>query len=75
MRERVEAILASIRPAIVLDGGDVELVEYLEDTGVVMVRLLGACQSCPMSQITLKMGIEATLKEAIPGISEVIALP
>lgn len=69
MKEKVQAALDKIRPALQADGGDVELVD-VED-GVVKVRLQGACCGCPMSQMTLKMGIEARLKEEIPEITAV----
>jgi len=69
MREEVEKALDKIRPALMADGGNVELVE-VED-GVVKVRLTGACGGCPMSQMTLKMGIERVLKQEIPEIKEV----
>ena len=65
MKEQVEKALNIIRPALQADGGDVELVEVSED-GIVSVRLTGACGSCPMSTMTLKMGIERTLKEQLP---------
>lgn len=74
MREKVEKILATIRPAIRADGGDVELVDVEEGTGLVKVRLKGACGHCPMSQITLKMGIERELKNHIPQIKEVVTV-
>jgi len=57
MKDKVEAVLNQIRPNLKADGGDVELVDVSED-GVVKVRLVGACKGCPMSQMTLKMGIE-----------------
>jgi Fe-S cluster biogenesis protein NfuA len=69
MREKVEKALDKIRPALMADGGNVELVD-VED-GVVKVRLTGACGGCPMSQMTLKMGIERVLKQEIPEIKEV----
>jgi Fe-S cluster biogenesis protein NfuA len=72
MKEKVEEALNKVRPALQADGGDVELVE-VED-GVVKVRLTGACGGCPMSQMTLKMGIERHLKNEIPEIKEVIAV-
>jgi len=71
MKEQVLAVLEQIRPALQADGGDVELVDVSED-GVVSVRLKGACGSCPMSTMTLKMGIERTLKEKVPGVKEVV---
>ena len=71
MKERVQEVLELVRPALQADGGDVELVDVSED-GVVSVRLTGACGSCPMSTMTLKMGIERTLVENIPEVKEVI---
>ncbi|PLX87993.1 MAG: hypothetical protein C0618_05495 [Desulfuromonas sp.] len=71
MKEQVEEVLNMVRPALQADGGDVELVDVAED-GVVSVRLTGACGSCPMSTMTLKMGIEKTLKEKIPAVKEVV---
>ena len=69
MREKVEKALEKIRPSLQADGGDVEFVE-VED-GIVKVRLKGACAGCPMSQMTLKNGIEAILKKEIPEIKSV----
>lgn len=73
MTEEVKQVLDTIRPALQADGGDVELVEVTED-GVVKVRLVGACGHCPMSTMTLKMGIERTLKDKIPGVKEVVSV-
>ncbi len=73
MRERVEAVLDKIRPSIQADGGNVELVNVDEDSMVVTVRLTGACVGCPMSQLTLKAGIERILKHEIPEITSVEA--
>ncbi len=73
MRERIEAVIAKIRPSLQADGGDIELVEVADD-GIIKVRLTGACRGCPMSQMTLKMGVEKTIKEEIPEIKEVIAV-
>ncbi len=72
MRERVEAALNKIRPALVADGGNVELVDV--NDGVVKVKLTGACAGCPMSTMTLKMGIERVLKQDIPEIKEVVSV-
>jgi len=72
MREKVEEVLNRIRPALQADGGDVELVDVVD--GVVSVRLKGACGGCPMSQMTLKMGIERLLKKEIPEIKSVISV-
>jgi Fe-S cluster biogenesis protein NfuA len=73
MKERVEAALSKVRPALQADGGNVELVEVSPD-GIVKVRLTGACGGCPMSQMTLKMGIERVIKQEVPEIKEVVAL-
>ena len=72
MRAKVEEILNTIRPSLQADGGDVELVDVKE--GVVSLKLTGACAGCPMSAMTLKNGIERTLKQEIPDIKEVIAV-
>ena len=72
MREKVEAALDLIRPTLQADGGNVELVGV--DGDVVRVKLVGACGCCPMSTITLKMGIERALKEQVPEVKEVIAV-
>ncbi len=71
MKEKVQEVLNMVRPALQADGGDVELVDVTPE-GVVSVRLTGACGSCPMSTMTLKMGIERTLKEKIPSVKEVV---
>jgi Fe-S cluster biogenesis protein NfuA len=73
-REKILEVLDAIRPAIQADGGDVELLAYREADGVVEVRLLGACESCPISMMTLREGIERRLKSTVPGIVEVTAL-
>lgn len=73
MKERVQKALEQIRPGLQRDGGDVELVSVGED-GVVRVKLLGACHGCPMSQMTLKMGIEKFLKKEIPEIKSVVSV-
>ena len=72
MKEQVEKALEKIRPSLRVDGGDVELVGVEE--GVVSVKLVGACGGCPMSQMTLKNGIERLLKEQIPEVKEVVAV-
>ena len=74
MKESVQKAINQIRPNLQADGGDVELVEVMTD-GTVKVRLLGACRGCPMSQMTLKMGIEKYLKKEVPGVREVVAVP
>lgn len=68
--EKVEAALQKIRPSLQADGGDVQFVD-MDDEGVVRVRLTGACGGCPMSQMTLKMGIEKVLKQNVPEIKSV----
>jgi len=73
MREKVETALDKIRPSLNADGGNVELVEVSPD-GVVKVKLTGACGGCPMSQMTLKMGIEKVLKQELPELKEVVAV-
>ena len=72
MREKIEAALKQIRPALVADGGNVELVDV--DEGVVKLRLTGACSGCPMATMTLRLGIERALKEQVPEIKEVLAI-
>lgn len=70
MKTEVQQALEEIRPMLQADGGDVELVEVTED-GVVRVRLQGACKGCPMSQMTVKNGIERLLMERVDGVTEV----
>jgi len=72
VREKVEKALEKIRPSLMADGGNVELVEVKE--GVVKLKLTGACGGCPMSQLTLKMGIERLLKKEVPEVKEVVAV-
>ena len=72
LKDRVGKILDAIRPMLVADGGNVELVSVQD--GVVRLQLQGACGSCPMSQMTLKMGIERELKRQIPEIKEVVSV-
>ncbi len=72
MKEKVEAALAKIRPALKADGGDVELVEI--NGGVVKLRLKGACSGCPMAAMTLQHGIEKVLKEQVPEVEKVVAV-
>jgi Fe-S cluster biogenesis protein NfuA len=73
MKEEVQKAIDLIRPSLQADGGDVELVDVSED-GIVKVRLTGACRGCPMSQMTLKMGIEKMIKKQVPAIKEVVAV-
>jgi len=73
MLEEVKKVLDMIRPNLQADGGDVELIEVTDD-GVVKVKLVGACGHCPMSTMTLKMGIERTLIDKVPGVKEVVSV-
>lgn len=73
MREEVQRALEKIRPALQADGGDIELIDVGED-GIVQVKLTGACGGCPMSQMTLKMGVERTLKKIVPEVKSVITV-
>jgi Fe-S cluster biogenesis protein NfuA len=73
-RTKIEEVLDSIRPAIRSDGGDVEFIDFDEDDGVVQLRLMGACSSCPVSRLTLKRGIEQRIISAVPEVREIHAL-
>jgi len=72
MREKVQAVLEQVRPALLADGGDVQLIDV--NDGVVTLKLTGACSGCPMSTITLRDGIERVLKEQVPEVKEVVAV-
>ncbi len=72
MKEKVEKALEKIRPSLQADGGNIELVDVAD--GVVKVRLTGACGACPMSQMTLKMGVERALKQQVPEVKRVEAV-
>jgi Fe-S cluster biogenesis protein NfuA len=73
MKGEVEKALEKIRPMLAADGGNVDLVEVTDD-GVVKLRLTGTCGCCPMSQMTLKMGIERLIKQEVPEVKEIIAI-
>ncbi|MBM4271458.1 MAG: NifU family protein [Deltaproteobacteria bacterium] len=73
MKESVSKAIERIRPNLQADGGDVTLVDVTED-GIVKVKLLGACHGCPMSQMTLKMGIQKYLQREVPGVKEVVSV-
>ncbi len=73
MRERIETALNRVRPFLQADGGDVELVDVTPE-GVVKVKLTGACGGCPMSQMTLKHGVEKAIREEVPEITEVVSV-
>ncbi len=72
MREEVELALEKIRPTLLADGGNIELVDVNE--GVVKVRLTGACGSCPMATMTLKMVVERVVKESVPEVKEIVTV-
>lgn len=74
MREKVEAALSRVRPYLMADGGDVQLVEVKEKEGVVKVRLTGACGGCPMAAVTLNNFVESMLKKEVPEVKEVISV-
>jgi Fe-S cluster biogenesis protein NfuA len=71
IRERIEGALETIRPALHIDGGDVELVGFNDVDGVVQIRLVGACGGCPISSVTVKHGIERRIKAVVPEVTEV----
>jgi len=70
LKEKVESALNKVRPSLQADGGDVQLID-VDDQGVVKVKLTGACGGCPMSQMTLKMGVEKILKQNVPEVTRV----
>ena len=74
MKEKIKEVIEKIRPYLQADGGDIELVDADEKTGIVKVRLLGVCGGCPMSMMTLKAGVEQRIKKEIPEVKEVIAV-
>lgn len=74
MKKKIQEILETIRPSLQMDGGDVKFVNFDEASGVLSVELLGMCSHCPMSQITLKQGIEQEIKSQIPEVKEVKAV-
>lgn len=73
LKNKVEEVINQVRPMLQADGGDVELIDVDAD-GVVKVRLVGACGSCQFATLTLKNGIEARLKELVPGVKEVVSV-
>lgn len=74
MLEKIQKVIEKIRPSLQQDGGDIELVEVLEQEGIVKVKLQGACAHCPMSTLTLKNLVEAQIKKEVPEIKEVISV-
>lgn len=73
-QERIQEVLDQIRPVLHADGGDVEFLGYDEAEGVVHLRLMGACESCPISMLTLKEGIERRIRSTLPEVTEVMAI-
>lgn len=73
IKERVQGIINLIRPAVQADGGDIELVNVLDD-GTVQIRFHGACHGCPSSTMTLHHGIERAIKDRVPGVQKVVAV-
>jgi len=73
-RDQIEQVLESLRPALHADGGDVEFIDFDEESGKVLLRWMGVCGSCPISTVTLKQGIEKRLVSAVPGVREVAAV-
>ena len=73
MKDRVEQVINRIRPAVQMDGGDIELVDVVN--GLVTLRLVGSCSGCPSSTMTLKMGIERAIRAEVPEITGVEAIP
>jgi len=74
MENKIKEVLDEIRPVLEADGGGVDFIDFNAETGVVSVKLMGACGGCPMRQLTLSQGIEARLKQKIPEVSKVIAV-
>lgn len=72
MKDKIEQALKQIRPALQVDGGDIELVDVTD--GIVQVRLMGACSGCPMSQMTMQQGVERIIRQAVPEVKRVEAV-
>jgi Fe-S cluster biogenesis protein NfuA len=72
--EKIQEVLDQIRPALHADGGDVEFIGFDEGDGIVHLRLMGACESCPISMLTLKEGIEKRIRVTVPEVTEVLAV-
>ncbi len=72
--DKIKKLIERIRPSLQIDGGDIEFVDYQEKTGVLQVKLTGRCAHCPMSQMTLKFGVEKEIKHSIPEVKKVIAI-
>ncbi len=74
MQDKIKKVLETIRPSLQMDGGDVHFVSFDAKTGTLKVELAGMCTHCPMSQITLKQGIEAEVKKAVKEVKKVVAV-
>jgi len=74
MKEKILAVLDAVRPMLAMHKGNVEFVDFDEPTGVVKVKFLGMCHGCPLSDLTLKSGIEELMKEHVPAVREVVAV-
>ncbi|PIP34110.1 hypothetical protein COX69_02020 [Candidatus Falkowbacteria bacterium CG_4_10_14_0_2_um_filter_48_10] len=74
VEKKIQAALEIIRPALQMDGGDVEFVDFNAETGVACVRLAGHCATCPMAQMTLTQGVEKEIKKHAPEVKEVVAV-
>lgn len=75
VRARIEAALEEVRPALQFDGGDVELLEWNEDTGIVTVSMTGACHGCGMSEVTLTAGLERIVRDRVPEVKALVNQP
>ncbi len=73
--ERIHAAIDEIRPALQFDGGDMELLDWDEETGVVRVQMVGACHGCSMSEVTLVAGVERIVKERVPEVTSLVNIP
>jgi len=69
--DRILAAIEEVRPAIRMDGGDIEVVNFEDETGTVIIKLKGACRSCPMSEMTLQLGVERVLRELVPEVQRI----
>lgn len=74
MEDKIKKALDKVRPSLQADGGDVAYIGWDAKTGIVQVQMMGMCSGCPMSQMTLKEGIETTIKEEVPEVKEVISV-
>ncbi len=74
MKEQVLDVIELMRPALQADGGDIELIDVNEETGIVSVTLVGACGTCPSATITLKAGVERIMRDKVPGVTEVVSV-